>query len=124
MIDIKDDALTIRQTEDVTGVSKLTIQRHIKSGNIKATLVDGVWMIPVDELKKLPTPRRARGSGTIAATVSVPELSQVGSGSRQGPNFYQSVDPLPKASRLDPNISDNQVRMRALDLLERVLLPS
>jgi len=50
--------LTIRETQDRTGLSDAAIRRHIKSGNIHATQTeDGKYLIEESELAKLPNPR-------------------------------------------------------------------
>ena len=53
-------ALSIRDAMQVTGLTYGPIYKSILSGKIKATKVDSGYLIPEEELSKLPKPRTRR----------------------------------------------------------------
>ena len=78
--------ITIRQAQEQRGVSYLTIKRKIDAGKIKAEKINDVWMMPEEELVKLPKPRKPRG------VTSSEHVKHVESGFLQGNPFQLIKD--------------------------------
>lgn len=54
--------LTIREAQQRTGLSELTVRRRIIDGTIQAEMLDGTYYIEESELSKLPKPRKGKST--------------------------------------------------------------